>query len=109
VPFASGQTQRDQGISHAGNRRLQAATIQLAWAWVRWQRESSLTQWFLARFGTGKRQRRIGIVAVARKLLIALWRYATTGVAPTGAGPTTMAGRHRRRRSTSASGRTSPR
>lgn len=85
VSYASGAMQRDQGISHAGNRRLQTVTIQLAWAWVRWQRASALTQWFLARFGTGKRLRRVGIVAVARKLLIALWRYVTTGVVPAGA------------------------
>jgi transposase len=83
--YASGALHRDHGISHAGNRRLQAVTIQLAWAWVRWQRASALTQWFLARFGAGKRLRRVGIVAVARKLLIALWRYATSGVVPTGA------------------------
>ena len=59
--------------------------IQLAWSWVRLQPKSALTQWYVARFGTGKRARRIGIVALARKLLIALWRYATTGLVPTGA------------------------
>jgi transposase len=84
VPYGSGELQRDQGISHAGNRRLQSATVQLAWGWLRWQRASALTQWFHARFGTGKRLRRIGIVALARKLMIALWRYATTGVLPEG-------------------------
>jgi transposase len=83
--YASGDVRRDQGISHAGNHRLQSVAIQLAWAWVRWQRGSPITQWFLARFGAGKRARRIGIVAVARKLLIALWRCATTGIVPTGA------------------------
>ena len=82
VPFASGDVQRDQGISRAGNRRLQTVAIQLAWSWVRWQPASALTQWFLTRFGKGKRQRRIGIVAVARKLVIALWRYATQGIVP---------------------------
>jgi transposase len=83
--YASGAVQRDQGISHAGNRHLQAVAIQVAWSWVRWQRASALTQWFLTRFGRGKRLRRIGIVALARKLVIALWRAATTGSVPAGA------------------------
>jgi transposase len=83
--YASGDVHRDQGISHAGNRRLQSVAIQLAWSWVKWQRASALTQWFAARFGTGKRARRIGIVAVARQLVIALWRCATTGAVPVGA------------------------
>lgn len=85
TPFQSGEQTREQGISRAGNPRVQSIAVQLAWSWVRWQPSSALTQWFLARFGRGKRLRRIGIVAVARKLLIALWRYATTGVVPTGA------------------------
>jgi transposase len=85
TPYDSGDTAREQGISRAGNARLQAISIQLAWNWVRWQRQSALTQWYLANFGKGKRARRIGIVAVARKLVIALWRYVTTGVVPTGA------------------------
>ena len=83
--YTSGELVRDRGISHAGNRRLQSVAIQLAWGWVRWQRASPVTQWFAARFGTGKRARRIGIVAVARKLVIALWRCATTGEIPAGA------------------------
>lgn len=85
TPYASGTLQREQGISRAGNTRLQAVSIQLAWNWVRWQPDSSLTQWYRARFGTGGRARRIGIVAVARKLVIALWRYITLGVVPAGA------------------------
>jgi transposase len=85
TPYASGESQREQGISRAGNARLQATSIQLAWSWVRWQPESRLTQWFHAHFAKGKRARRIGIVAVARKLVIALWRYVTTGVVPAGA------------------------
>jgi transposase len=85
TPYASGATQREQGISRAGNARLQATMIQLAWSWVRWQRGSPITRWFHAHFGTGKRGRKIGIVAVARKLLIALWRWATAGVEPDGA------------------------
>jgi transposase len=85
TPYNSGESEREQGISRAGNNRLQTISIQLAWNWVRWQPGSALTQWYLARFGTGKRARRIGIVAVARKLVIALWRYVTTGVVPAGA------------------------
>ena len=85
TPYASGASQREQGISGAGNARLQAVSIQLAWNWVRWQPHSALTQWYQARVGTGKRARRIGIVAVARKLVIALWRYVTQGIVPTGA------------------------
>jgi transposase len=85
TPYDSGESAREQGISRAGNTRLQAISIQLAWNWVRWQPLSALTQWYRAHFGTGKRARRIGIVAVARKLVIALWRYVTIGVVPTGA------------------------
>jgi transposase len=85
TPYDSGESTREQGISRAGNKRLQAISIQLAWNWVRWQPMSALTQWYRAQFGAGKRARRIGIVAVARKLVIALWRYVTTGVVPVGA------------------------
>jgi transposase len=85
TPYASGESTREQGISRAGNARLQAISIQLAWNWVRWQPQSALTQWYQAKFGQGTRARRIGIVAVARKLVIALWRYVTTGVVPQGA------------------------
>ena len=85
TPYDSGESQREQGISRAGNARLQAVSIQLAWNWVRWQPQSALTQWYQTNFGKGKRARRIGIVAVARKLVIALWRYVTQGVVPAGA------------------------
>ena len=85
TPYNSGESQREQGISRAGNNRLQSISIQLAWNWVRWQPLSALTLWYREHFGTGKRARRIGIVAVARKLVIALWRYVTTGVVPAGA------------------------
>ncbi|HEU4887806.1 MAG TPA: IS110 family transposase [Thermoanaerobaculia bacterium] len=85
TPYDSGDSTREQGISRAGNARLQAVSIQLAWNWVRWQPHSALTQWYLANFGKGKRARRIGIVALARKLLIALWRYVTRGLVPSGA------------------------
>jgi transposase len=84
TPYDSGETEREQGISRAGNARLQAISIQLAWNWVRWQPQSALTQWYRANFGKGKRARRIGIVAVARKLVIALWRYVTSGRVPEG-------------------------
>lgn len=85
TPYESGESHREQGIRRAGNVRLQAVAIQLAWNWVRWQPQSALTQWYQTTFGKGKRARRIGIVAVARKLVIALWRYVTTGLVPTGA------------------------
>jgi transposase len=83
--YDSGESTRDQGICRAGNRRWQPVAIQLAWNWVRWQPLSALTQWYHAHFGSRKRARRIGIVALARKLIIALWRYVTTGVIPEGA------------------------
>jgi transposase len=83
--YDSGDAEHDQGISRAGNAHLQAISIQLAWNWVRWQPGSALTLWYREHFGPRRRARRIGIVAVARKLLIALWRYVTTGVVPTGA------------------------
>jgi transposase len=85
TPFASGASVREQGISRAGNARLQSTMIQLAWQWVRWQPLSPLTQWFHAHFGPGRRPVKVGIVAVARKLLIALWRWATAGIMPEGA------------------------
>ena len=86
LPYQSGEQARDQGIDRAGNRRWRAISLQLAWNWVRWQPTSALTQWYQRRFGGGgARLRRIGIVALARKLVIALWRIATTGEIPAGA------------------------
>ncbi len=86
TPYSSGQDQREQGISKAGNRRARAMLVELAWLWLRYQPDSALTQWFKARFaGGGKRLRRIGIVALARRLAIALWRYLTQGAIPAGA------------------------
>jgi transposase len=85
VPYDSGESERQQGISRAGNTRLRSISIQLAWNWVRWQPDSALTKWYRERFGKGKRARRIGIVALARQLLIALWRYVTNGIVPEGA------------------------
>jgi len=85
LKYESGETSRDQGVSRAGNDRLQATMVQLAWSWVHWQPQSALTQWYLARFGTGRRARKVGIVALARKLLIAFWRWVTAGILPAGA------------------------
>ena len=86
TPAQSGDVQREQGISKAGNRRVRRVMIELAWLWLRWQPDSHLSQWFNRRFaGGGKRMRRVGIVALARKLLIALWRYVEWGVIPEGA------------------------
>jgi len=83
---ASGDAEREQGISKAGNTIIRALAIELAWSWVRRQPTSALSRWYRARFGAGgPRQRRVGIVAVARKLLIALWRYLETGLVPEGA------------------------
>jgi len=84
TPYNSGAEERDQGVSEAGNRRARVAAIELAWRWVMWQEVSDLTQWFRARVGDAKgRVRRIAIVALARKLMVALWRYLETGVVPT--------------------------
>lgn len=86
VPYRSDQRVQDQGISKAGRAELRRVAIQIAWGWVRWQPASTLTRWFARRFATaGKRARRIGIVALARKLIIALWRYVEHGVIPDGA------------------------
>jgi transposase len=87
-PYDSGESQVDQGISKQGNRRVRALLIEMAWTWLRYQPDSALTQWFNQRTqGTGpnRRARRIAIVAVARRLVIALWRYLKDGVIPDGA------------------------
>jgi transposase len=82
----SGDLTQEQGISKAGNRYLRALAIELAWSWLRRQPDSALSEWYRRRYATGgARLRRIGIVALARKLLIALWRYLETGQLPTGA------------------------
>jgi transposase len=86
TPYQSGASAREQGITKSGNRHVRWMTTELAWSWVRYQPESALSCWFRERFGGGgKRLRRVGIVAVARKLLIALWRFLETGVIPEGA------------------------
>jgi transposase len=85
-PWQSGGTDREQGISKAGNPRARQKAIELAWLWVEHQPDSALTQWFRRRtLGASKRLRRIAIVALARKLMVALWRYLTTGLIPDGA------------------------
>jgi transposase len=86
MPWASGRVARDQGIAKTGNGRARAAMIELAWLWLQFQPDSALSRWFRQRVGTAKgRLRRIAIVALARKLLVALWRYLTRGVVPEGA------------------------
>jgi transposase len=86
TPYDSGQSRREQGISKAGNKRVRWLMVELAWSWLRYQPDSALSKWFQERFGGGgKRQRRIGIVALARRLLVALWRYVDHGVLPEGA------------------------
>jgi transposase len=85
-PFSSGATDRDQGISKAGNPKARSTAIELAWMWLRYQPDSTLSIWFRQRVGDRKgRARRIAIVALARKLLVALWRYLETGLVPAGA------------------------
>ena len=85
-PYDSGDGRRSQGISKAGNSLARYTLIQAAWLWLRHQPNSALTQWFHRRTeGQGKRVRCIMIVALARKLAIALWRYVETGLIPEGA------------------------
>ena len=86
TPYDSGASQVEQGISKAGNKRARALLVELAWGWLRLQPESALTQWFYHRFAApGTRMRRVGIVALARRLAIALWRYLQHGEIPAGA------------------------
>jgi transposase len=86
TPFASGESSREQGISKAGNRYIRAMAIEIAWAWLRYQPESTLSRWYQERFARGNsRTRRIGIVALARRLLVSLWKYLDQGTLPEGA------------------------
>lgn len=87
MPYQSGDSvNREQGISKAGNWRVRCMAVEIAWAWLRFQPKSRLSLWFQERYGPGsRRSRRVGIVALARKLLIALWRYLDYGVIPDGA------------------------
>ena len=85
-PWQSGQVDQDQGISKAGNRRARRVAIELAWLWLQYQPDSGLSRWFKDRVGAAKgRVRRIMLVALARKLIVALWRYLASGVVPDGA------------------------
>jgi transposase len=85
-PYQSGNLEHEQGISKAGNRRMRAMAVEIAWGWLRYQPQSDLSLWYERRFAHGgKRLRRIGIVALARKLLVALWRYLESDVPPSGA------------------------
>jgi transposase len=84
-PYDSGASRVDQGISKAGNQRVRALVIEMAWMWLRYQPQSALAQWFMQRTsgtGSNKRSKRIAIVAVARRLVILLWRYLKDGVLP---------------------------
>lgn len=86
TPHQSGDSHREQGIGKAGNRRIRAMAIEIAWGWLRYQPDSELSRWYHERFGSASpRMRKVGIVALARKLLIALWRYLETGAVPEGA------------------------
>jgi len=86
TPYDSGGSVREQGISKAGNKRTRRLMVEVSWYWLRYQPGSAITEWFNKRFAQGgKRMRRIGIVGVARRLLIALWKYARFGEVPEGA------------------------
>jgi transposase len=86
TPYSSGGIEREQGIGKAGNARLRTVMVELAWLWQRYQSDSAQVSWFRERIsGTGRRIRKVMVVALARKLLIALWRFATQGVVPKGA------------------------
>jgi transposase len=86
TPEESGETEREKGMSKAGNRHVRAMAIEIAWGWLRFQPNSELSKWYQRRFGSGsKRVRKIGIVALARKLMVELWRFLETGVVPEGA------------------------
>ena len=85
TPFQSGGMEREQGIAKTGNTHVRRILLQLAWRWLRFQPDSALSRWFVARVAGGKgRIRKIMAVALARKLLVALWRYVQTGVVPEG-------------------------
>jgi transposase len=86
TPYKSGTLDHEQGISKAGNKRVRTMAVQIAWGWLTYQRSSALTEWYNRRFAHGgPRARKIGIVAVARRLVIDLWRYLDAGVIPEGA------------------------
>jgi transposase len=91
-PYQSGEMSHESGISRAGNTHFRGISVDLAWDWLRYQPQSALSRWYQRRFGSGgPRMRKVGIVALARKLLIALWRYAEKGILPEGARRKTLA------------------
>jgi transposase len=86
TPYQSGDCDREQGISHSGNRRARSMAVEIAWSWLRLQPHSDLSQWYRKRFGRGGiRMRKIGIVALARRLMVDFWRYLEQGIVPAGA------------------------
>jgi len=86
TPYQSGESDREQGISRSGNWRVRAMAIEIAWCWLRFQPNSELSRWYRKRFASGgARMRKIGIVAMARRLMIDLWRYLEQGTVPVGA------------------------
>jgi transposase len=86
TPYQSGDDSHEQGISKAGSKVLRRMLVELAWGWLRWQPDSELSHWYRRRFASnGKRARKVGVVALARRLLIALWRYVDQGEVPAGA------------------------
>jgi len=86
TPHQSGQVRHELGIAKAGNGQMRTMAVEIAWGWLQFQPTSALSQWYQARFGHGNAgYRKLGIVALARKLLIALWRFIETGVLPEGA------------------------
>jgi len=86
TPYDTGNDHREQGISKAGNRYIRDVAVEVAWCWLRYQPHSRLTRWYQQRFAHGGPiARKVGVVAVARKLLIELWRFLEHGVIPDGA------------------------
>ncbi|MDN8618111.1 transposase [Variovorax ginsengisoli] len=90
TPYASGDRQIERGISKVGNKRARTFLVELAWSWLRLQPDSALTQWFNRRFARGgkrkrMRMRKVGVVALAQRLAVALWRYLEHGEIPAGA------------------------
>jgi len=85
-PYASGEVSRDQGISKAGNKPARVMMVELAWCWLRYQPQSRLSQWYRRRFAEkAGRSRKVGVIALARKLAVALWRFLEHGLVPEGA------------------------
>jgi transposase len=86
TPSQSGDQSTERGIDKAGNRHVRAMAIEIAWGWLRFQPTSALSEWYQRKWGgASSRMRRVGIVALARKLLVELWRYLETGALPEGA------------------------